>query len=67
MGADGIVDRYRRLRPKMLFVETRVVYAGKTVDLRNRMRGAVEKLEKLVPELAQTVVIDGPLFFGGRV
>jgi acetoacetyl-CoA synthetase len=67
MGADGIVDRYSQLRPKLLFVETRLVYAGKTLDLRSRMQDAVEKIEKMVPELEQTIVINGPMFSGSRV
>lgn len=67
MGAEGIVDRYSQLRPKLLFVETRLVYAGKTLDLRKRMRDAVEKLEKMTPELDQIIVVNGPLFSGERV
>lgn len=29
----GILDRYRQIRPKFVFAETEVVYAGKTINL----------------------------------
>jgi acetoacetyl-CoA synthetase len=33
MGASGILDRYRQIAPKYLFVDTEVLYAGKRIDL----------------------------------
>ena len=29
----GILDRYRQIRPKFIFAETQVTYAGKTINL----------------------------------
>lgn len=29
----GVLDRYRQIQPKLVFAETEVVYAGKTIDL----------------------------------
>lgn len=33
MGTQGILDRYRQIKPKLIFTETEIVYAGKTVSL----------------------------------
>ncbi|KAG1752792.1 hypothetical protein EDB19DRAFT_1892832 [Suillus lakei] len=33
MGTQGILDRYRQIKPKFIFTETEIVYAGKTVSL----------------------------------
>ncbi|KAH7908735.1 acetoacetate-CoA ligase [Hygrophoropsis aurantiaca] len=33
MGAQGILDRYRQIKPKFVFTETEIVYAGKTISL----------------------------------
>lgn len=29
----GILDRYRQIRPRLVFSETEVMYSGKTIDL----------------------------------
>ncbi|OAX39780.1 acetoacetate-CoA ligase [Rhizopogon vinicolor AM-OR11-026] len=36
MGTQGILDRYRQIKPKFIFTETEIVYAGKTVNLVQR-------------------------------
>lgn len=33
MGVPGILDRYRQITPKLLFTDTEIIYAGKRVDL----------------------------------
>ncbi|KAH7927543.1 acetoacetate-CoA ligase [Leucogyrophana mollusca] len=33
MGAQGILDRYRQIKPKFVFTETEIVYGGKTIGL----------------------------------
>ncbi|KAF5674590.1 acetoacetate ligase [Fusarium denticulatum] len=38
MGVDGIVDRYSQIRPKVIFAEQGYVYAGKAIDLSDRIR-----------------------------
>ncbi|OJA20068.1 hypothetical protein AZE42_02485 [Rhizopogon vesiculosus] len=34
--SSGILDRYRQIKPKFIFTETEIVYAGKTVNLVQR-------------------------------
>ncbi|KAJ8584275.1 acetoacetate-CoA ligase [Rhizopogon salebrosus TDB-379] len=36
MGTQGILDRYTQIKPKFIFTETEVIYAGKTVNLVQR-------------------------------
>lgn len=65
MGAEGIVNRYSQVRPKVLFVDTEVVYAGRRRVLKNRMMAAASKLKQQVPELSQVVVVSGPAWTNG--
>ncbi|KAF8891668.1 acetoacetate-CoA ligase [Infundibulicybe gibba] len=44
MGAKGVLDRYRQLKPKFVFMETDVVYAGKHNDLSEKMAEIVQDL-----------------------
>lgn len=44
MGTQGILDRYRQIKPKLIFTETEIVYAGKTVSL---VQKAVEVAQDL--------------------
>ncbi|HEV7738390.1 MAG TPA: hypothetical protein VGO47_13580, partial [Chlamydiales bacterium] len=37
MGVQGILDRYRQITPKLLFVDTEVFYAGKRIDLTDKI------------------------------
>ncbi|KAJ4483937.1 acetoacetyl-CoA synthetase [Lentinula aciculospora] len=46
MGTQGILDRYRQIRPKFVFLETEVMYAGKTVDLREKISAVVKGLHE---------------------
>ncbi|KAG6866376.1 hypothetical protein C0991_005297 [Blastosporella zonata] len=45
MGTEGILDRYRQIRPKFIFAETEVVYSGKTVNL-------LPKISEVIKDLA---------------
>ncbi|CAA7261760.1 unnamed protein product [Cyclocybe aegerita] len=45
MGTQGVLDRYRQIRPKFVFAETEVLYAGKRVDL-------VPKIQEVVKDLS---------------
>ncbi|KAF8588734.1 acetoacetate-CoA ligase [Ramaria rubella] len=38
MGTSGILDRYRQVTPRLLFVDTEVLYAGKEIDLMHKIR-----------------------------
>jgi acetoacetyl-CoA synthetase len=55
MGAGGIVERFLQVQPKVLFLESSVLYAGKQLDLRPKFIDAIEQLKKASGKL-QTVV-----------
>ncbi|KAH7161943.1 hypothetical protein B0J13DRAFT_632666 [Dactylonectria estremocensis] len=59
MGVEGIVSRYSQIRPKVLFVDTKVLYAGRRRALRDKVVAAVTQLRERVPELAKVVVVTG--------
>ncbi|KAE9391898.1 acetoacetyl-CoA synthetase [Gymnopus androsaceus JB14] len=44
MGTQGILDRYRQIQPKLVFAETEVMYAGKIVDLREKVSAVIKDL-----------------------
>ncbi|KAF5386148.1 hypothetical protein D9615_002594 [Tricholomella constricta] len=44
MGTEGILDRYRQIRPKFVFAETEVLYAGKTVNLLPKVSDVIHDL-----------------------
>ncbi|KAF8444759.1 acetoacetate-CoA ligase [Boletus edulis BED1] len=37
MGTSGILDRYRQIRPKILFASSEAVYAGKTINITGKI------------------------------
>ena len=37
MGTSGILDRYRQIRPKILFASSETVYAGKTINITDKI------------------------------
>lgn len=61
MGAAGIVSRYAQIQPKIIFVDTEVLYAGKRRILHEKLTTALTHLRKRVPELGKVVVITGSL------
>ncbi|KDQ27491.1 hypothetical protein PLEOSDRAFT_1064819 [Pleurotus ostreatus PC15] len=44
MGTQGILDRYRQIRPKLFFAESHVQYAGKVIDQMPKVREVVADL-----------------------
>ncbi|KAF5701108.1 acetoacetate ligase [Fusarium mundagurra] len=60
MGAEGIINRYAQVRPKVLFVDTEVVYAGRRRVMKKKMMDAATKLKEKVPELSKVIVVSGP-------
>ncbi len=52
-GADGVVDRFGQIGPKMLFAAEGYFYAGKTIDNLGKLREITARL----PTLQQTVVV----------
>jgi acetoacetyl-CoA synthetase len=67
MGAVGIVERYSQVRPTVLICDTAVTYGGKRLDLCSRLAEANKELRGVVPELAHTIVVNGPVFEGVNV
>ncbi|KAI0755922.1 hypothetical protein BC629DRAFT_1584604 [Irpex lacteus] len=45
MGAQGVLDRYRQVKPKLVFAETEVVYATKTINLLPKVITVVKDLQ----------------------
>lgn len=45
MGSKGILDRYRQIKPKFLFAETEVFYAGRTVHLWSKISNVIHDLK----------------------
>lgn len=41
----GVLDRYRQIQPKLVFAETEIEYAGKTVDLMPKVIEVVSDLQ----------------------
>lgn len=44
MGTQGILERYRQIRPTIVFAETEVVYSGKPIDLIPKVRTVAQDL-----------------------
>ncbi|KAF5650798.1 acetoacetate ligase [Fusarium tjaetaba] len=65
MGADGIINRYAQVRPKVLFVDTEVVYTGRRRVMEDKMKAAATRLKQEVPELSKVVVVSGPSWTDG--
>jgi acetoacetyl-CoA synthetase len=59
MGLDGIVERFSQIRPKLLFVDSRILYGGRTLDLRKKLQAASRQLQREVEQLEQIVVMTG--------
>ncbi|KAJ7451807.1 acetoacetyl-CoA synthetase [Mycena galericulata] len=55
MGTQGVLDRYRQIRPKFIFAETEVAYAGKVVDLFPKVTEVFRELHKYGLEHAITL------------
>ncbi|KAF5232300.1 hypothetical protein FANTH_13044 [Fusarium anthophilum] len=65
MGAEGIINRYAQVRPKVLFMDTEVVYTGKRRVMKKKMMAAATRLKQEVPELTKVVVVSGPSWTDG--
>ncbi|EKM80626.1 hypothetical protein AGABI1DRAFT_55606 [Agaricus bisporus var. burnettii JB137-S8] len=55
MGTQGILDRYRQIRPKFVFSDTEVSYAGKQIDLSDKIKEVVGDLSTY--GLQQTILL----------
>lgn len=63
MGAHGILDRYRQITPKLLFFDTEISYAGKRIDLTDKIQQVAQDLKSRY-ELRNVVLI--PSTISGR-
>ncbi|CAG9990782.1 unnamed protein product [Clonostachys byssicola] len=59
-GPKGIVERFSQIQPKILFVESNVLYATKRRNLRERLGAAVDELKTKVTGLDKVIVINDP-------
>jgi acetoacetyl-CoA synthetase len=57
MGADGVLDRVRQIRPKILFSETDILYNNKILDQRQKNRVYAKEMLAF-SEFANLVVIE---------
>ncbi|KAK7462267.1 hypothetical protein VKT23_007868 [Stygiomarasmius scandens] len=44
MGARGILDRYRQIKPKLVFCETEVQYAGRVLNVESKVKSIIQEL-----------------------
>ena len=44
MGTSGILDRYRQIRPKIIFASSETVYAGKTINITHKIADVEREL-----------------------
>lgn len=65
MGATAIVNRYQQLQPKVLVLQTKTYYNGKTINLGAKSQDVDDKLTELCPSLIATIVI-GPNVVSGQ-
>lgn len=57
LGTAGIVDRYKQISPKVIFADDGYVYAGKTIDLGERIADWSHQLGRDTSKLIDVVVI----------
>lgn len=57
MGAAGVLERYRQIRPRLLVLERSYRYAGKRIDLMSKWREVANELKK--HGLEKVVVVPG--------
>jgi acetoacetyl-CoA synthetase len=52
-GANGVLDRFGQIRPRILFCADGYLYAGKTIDSLARVRNVLQRL----PEIERVIVV----------
>ncbi|KAF2020077.1 acetoacetyl-synthase [Aaosphaeria arxii CBS 175.79] len=57
LGPEAIVDRYAQVDPKLIFADDGYIYAGKLIQLQNRISQWSETIAKLAPSLQGVVII----------
>ncbi|KAL6253183.1 hypothetical protein RBB50_000905 [Rhinocladiella similis] len=64
MGQKGITERYLQIKPKILFVDSEVLYGGRSQDLRGKVGSVVRSLQSASSDLEKVVVTKGRLWQG---
>ena len=59
-GARGVVDRFGQIQPKVLFTVDGYTYAGKSIDLRSRLREIVDRLTGLQKVVVIPYLLEKP-------
>jgi acetoacetyl-CoA synthetase len=57
LGSAGIIDRYKQISPKLIFADNGYIYAGKTINLQDRIADWSHKLGYDTSKLTNVVVI----------
>ncbi|EJD05262.1 acetoacetyl-CoA synthetase [Fomitiporia mediterranea MF3/22] len=57
MGTQGILERYRQIRPRLLVAETSAIYTGKSMDLLPKLREVARALSDY--DLKKVVLVPG--------
>lgn len=61
MGAEGIIERYRQLEPKIFICQTEVVYSGKMLNLKDKVISVHSKLKAHIDGFLVTIITRGPV------
>ena len=67
MGANGVLDRLRQIKPKWVFMDDAALYNGKKIDLRDKMKEIVSGMEG-IPEFGGLISVprfEAPQNVGG--
>lgn len=64
MGQKGITERYLQIKPKLVFVDSEVLYGGRNQDLRGKVSSVVRSLQSAGGDLKKVVVTKGRLWQG---
>jgi acetoacetyl-CoA synthetase len=40
----GILDRYRQIKPKLVFCETEVLYSGRVINVESKVKSIIQEL-----------------------
>jgi acetoacetyl-CoA synthetase len=67
MGVNGIDERFVQIQAKILFVESAVTYATKRLDLRPKLKSAIEQLDKRSPTERTIVDVSSQTWAGSAV
>lgn len=59
MGARGIAERFIQVRPKVMFIESEVVYGGKRRNLQRKFANAIAEMKAQACTVNKIVLVNG--------